>query len=129
MDEIVQTKQKELQDICNSHFQEFVNCVDNLLELRVEATQLQNRLKDFNAGLQETGNDLLKKSKEQISLLRTSENILNAKQRVRQCLNLFYKIDQIQQSLSSKVINSNSISPYIIVNYENLVTYFSFKTT
>ena len=103
LEEMVLEKQKEVQEICNSHYQEFVSCIDSLLELRMDATNLQKKLKAFETELNDTGDVLVDKSREYIKLIKVSENIQRAKSQMQLCLNIFYKTQQIQSSLDSNV--------------------------
>ena len=110
LEEMVLEKQKEVQDICNSHYQDFVNCIDSLLQLRVEATELQDNLKVFENELNNTGDVLVAKTKEHIKLLKASENIRRQKNQLKLCLNIFYKTQNIQHSLDSNVVFFSFIS-------------------
>ena len=96
-------KQEELQEICSSHYEEFVGCMDNLLELRSDVTVLHNDLVTFEEELHSTGDELLQRSRRHVALLRISENMRLARSRIEECVAILHKTAQIQTSLDKKM--------------------------
>ncbi len=77
----ISEKDKEIQDVCNFHYQvsslshlfppqnshafsqDFAHSVDELLEVKKGSDALQNKVTEVNSKLQETGSQLLKKAR------------------------------------------------------------------
>lgn len=57
----VRHKDKEIQDICNFHYQDFIHSVDELLNVRMDTTQLREFIVKLNKEIQESGKALLEK--------------------------------------------------------------------
>ena len=77
--------------------------MDSLLSLRLETSKLEKKITQLDTELQDNGKEYVKKSQEAIQLLRTVENMRKARDQIINCLLLFKKIEQIQQSVGSKV--------------------------
>ena len=103
LDAIMKSKQNELHQICSSHYQEFVTCVDHLLELRADTSQLHHNLTEFQESLEDTGERMLSQGRRYVELLRIAENMRIARRHMEECLGVFHKTAQIQQSLQKKM--------------------------
>lgn len=101
--ELAAAKKKDVQDICNYHHQDFISAVDELLELRTETAQLRSSLLDLDKKLQSSGQDLLTKSKEMLSLVKTLENIRKTKYQLNACLAALKETKHVQSAIDSKV--------------------------
>ena len=57
----MQQKDREIEQLCNTHYQDFVTSVDQVLKVRQDASQLKNNILSLNSSLQEAGRLLLYK--------------------------------------------------------------------
>ncbi|KAJ3293591.1 hypothetical protein HK104_004343 [Borealophlyctis nickersoniae] len=82
----IHRKEMEIEKMCNFHYQEFVQSVDQLLKVRVGTVTLRNKIVDLNQELQETGGNIVEKKKEMIENRRTLLNIETAMDALQSCL-------------------------------------------
>lgn len=101
--------------MCDTRFQKFVSCVDEILQLHDEANDLEKNLKHLDNELQISGKKYLGKGREFVSSLKILENSRKAKQTLKFSLIMLQKIKQIQSSFEKKVqfIHSNFFSNFV----------------
>jgi hypothetical protein len=68
-------REKEIRDVCDVHYQDFVRSVDELLELRHDTMNLHDGVAELNADLQQSGAVLVDVSQELIRAKRTLRNV------------------------------------------------------
>ncbi|KAJ2657594.1 Rab GTPase-binding exocyst subunit S15 [Coemansia sp. RSA 1200] len=81
-----QRKDAEIMKLCGNYHQEFVQSVAQLLKVRQNTSELQEKVVGLNAELQKSGKTLYEKKAELVSLRREHKNIQDAVDTVRGCL-------------------------------------------
>ncbi|KAI9142769.1 exocyst complex subunit Sec15-like-domain-containing protein [Paraphysoderma sedebokerense] len=83
------TKQEsEIERICNFHYQEFVQSVDQLLKVRSETVNLKNQIIGLAGEFQSSGGRILEKKKELLDQRRIFQNIETAIEHLQSCLHV-----------------------------------------
>ncbi|TPX32691.1 holo-[acyl-carrier-protein] synthase [Synchytrium microbalum] len=68
-------KEGEIERMCNFHYQEFVQSVDQLLKVRAGAVELKNKILELNQELQVAGGKMIEKKREVIDYRRRMLNV------------------------------------------------------
>ncbi|KAJ3381701.1 hypothetical protein HDU84_004900 [Entophlyctis sp. JEL0112] len=84
--EFIAKKQDEIEKMCNFHYQEFVQSVEQLLKVRLETTDLKAKIINLNSEMQEAGSKIVETKKEIIDYRRILLNIEIAIESVQTCL-------------------------------------------
>ncbi|KAJ2254239.1 Rab GTPase-binding exocyst subunit S15, partial [Coemansia sp. RSA 455] len=88
VDLFAQRKDAEIMKLCGNYHQEFVQSVAQLLKVRQNTSELQEKVVGLNAELQLSGKSLYEKKAELLSLRREHGNIQDAVDAVRGCLDV-----------------------------------------
>ncbi|ORX92773.1 hypothetical protein K493DRAFT_408691 [Basidiobolus meristosporus CBS 931.73] len=81
-------KEREIEQMCNSHYQEFVQSVDQLLKVRQGTVSLKNKIVGFNDELQQAGSSIIEQKKELIETRKVLLNIDTAIETLQTCLHI-----------------------------------------
>lgn len=84
----VRKKEGEIERMCNSNYQEFVQSVDQLLKVRQETVNLKNKIIDLNYDVQKSGKKVAAKKKELIQTRKIQKNIDEAVETLQLCLHV-----------------------------------------
>eukprot|EP00833_Pecoramyces_ruminatium_P015203 jgi/Orpsp1_1/1189235/evm.model.d7180000070469.1 len=57
----IKRKENEIERVCNAHYKEFIQAIDQLLKVRVGAENLKNKIIDLNDEMQLSGEELIEK--------------------------------------------------------------------
>ncbi|KAJ3341439.1 hypothetical protein HDU93_004840 [Gonapodya sp. JEL0774] len=88
-------KESEIERVCNFHFEEFAQAVEQLLKIRFDASRLKSTIAELNSQLQESGAKLLETTKLLSSQHRTLLNIDSASEALRSCLRLLERANKV----------------------------------
>ncbi|KAI8855048.1 hypothetical protein BC829DRAFT_108304 [Chytridium lagenaria] len=72
--------------MCNFHYQEFVQSVDQLLKVRLGTVHLKSKVVDLNREMQADGSKIIDKKKEIIDYRKVLQNIEVALESLQVCL-------------------------------------------
>ncbi|KAJ3333415.1 hypothetical protein HDU76_008439 [Blyttiomyces sp. JEL0837] len=86
LNQFIEKKEAEIEKMCNFHYQEFVQSVDQLLKVRQGTINLRSKIVELNTELQEAGTKFVEKKKEMIEHRRTLLNIEIAMEALQTCL-------------------------------------------
>ncbi|KAJ8660146.1 hypothetical protein O0I10_004005 [Lichtheimia ornata] len=75
LDALIRKKDGEIERMCNAHYQEFVQAVDQLLKVRQGTAELRQKISEVNIALQTRGNRLTEKRRELIEARRVQHNV------------------------------------------------------
>ena len=75
--------------------------MEELISLKVDLKDLKENVENFDENLQVHGKELLDKRIELTKLLRTYNNIRNARSQIVNCLSLLHRAKQIQTTLQT----------------------------
>ncbi|KAJ1787747.1 Rab GTPase-binding exocyst subunit S15 [Coemansia sp. RSA 2399] len=81
-----QRKDAEIMKLCGNYHQEFVQSVAQLLKVRQNTSELQEKVVGLNAEVQMSGKSLYEKKAELLSLRREHKNIQSAVDTIKGCL-------------------------------------------
>ncbi|KAJ8325588.1 Rab GTPase-binding exocyst subunit S15 [Batrachochytrium dendrobatidis] len=79
-------KEAEIERMCNLHYQEFVQSVDQLLKVRAGTATMRDKIKIMNEDMQTAGSKIVEKRSELIENRRTILNIEMALETMQSCL-------------------------------------------
>ncbi|KAJ2515802.1 Rab GTPase-binding exocyst subunit S15 [Coemansia sp. RSA 2049] len=97
-----QRKDAEIMKLCGNYHQEFVQSVAQLLKVRQNTSELQEKVVGLNAELQKSGKTLYEKKAELVSLRREHKNIQDAVDTVRGCLEVVRMGAAFDEQVASK---------------------------
>ncbi|OAE28606.1 hypothetical protein AXG93_2175s1900 [Marchantia polymorpha subsp. ruderalis] len=93
----VKKKEVEIEDLCKAHYEEFIQAVDELRYVLVDADELKGGLAEENSRLQDVGNTFLAKLDALIESHGTKQNLAHAIESLRICttvLDLCLKVNE-----------------------------------
>eukprot|EP00842_Homolaphlyctis_polyrhiza_P005162 jgi/Hompol1/5647/HPOL_002014-RA len=79
-------KEHEIEKMCNLHYQEFVQSVDQLLKVRAGTATLRDKIRSMNDDLQSSGQKMIEKKAELIENRRILLNVETALETMQSCL-------------------------------------------
>ncbi|KAJ2805312.1 Rab GTPase-binding exocyst subunit S15 [Coemansia helicoidea] len=97
-----QRKDAEIMKLCGSYHQEFVQSVAQLLKVRQNTSELQEKVVGLNAELQQSGKSLYEKKAELLSLRREQRNIQQAADAVRAGLQVVQMAARFDEQVAAK---------------------------
>ncbi|KDP24575.1 hypothetical protein JCGZ_26524 [Jatropha curcas] len=83
---VVRKKEAEIEDLCKSHYEDFIRAVDELRGVLVDAEELKSELASDNFRLQEVGSALLIKLEELLESYSIKKNVTEAIKMSKICL-------------------------------------------
>ncbi|GAN08779.1 exocyst complex subunit Sec15-like family protein, partial [Mucor ambiguus] len=78
LDALIRKKDGEIERMCNSHYQEFVHAVDQLLKVRQGSVELRRKLAEVNDALQSRGTRWAQKKRELTNARKVQQNVEDA---------------------------------------------------
>ncbi|KAG4115861.1 hypothetical protein ERO13_D12G133300v2 [Gossypium hirsutum] len=82
------SKESEIEEVCKSHYQDFILAVDDLRSLLSDVDSLKSSLSDSNSRLQSVGGPLLSSLDSFVEAQNVSKNVNSALQSVNLCIKL-----------------------------------------
>lgn len=83
---VVKKKEAEIEELCKTHYEEFIRAVDELRDVLVDAAELKGELSTDNLKLQEVGTALLVKLDELLECYSIKKNMTNAMEMSKDCV-------------------------------------------
>lgn len=83
---VVKKKEVEIEDLCKTHYEEFILAVDELRGVLVDAEELKGELSSDNFRLQEVGSALLIKLEELLESYAIKKNVIEAIKMSKSCV-------------------------------------------
>lgn len=83
---VVKKKEVEIEDLCKTHYEEFILAVDELRGVLVDAEELKGELSSDNFKLQEVGSALLIKLEELLESYSIKKNVTEAIKMSKNCV-------------------------------------------
>ncbi|KAG2220229.1 hypothetical protein INT45_008770 [Circinella minor] len=102
LDNLVRKKDAEIERMCNAHYQEFVQAVDQLLKVRQGSVALRQKIADVNVALQTRGSRLSEKRRELIEARRVQQNVEDAIEVLQKSLTMLELANTANVQLESK---------------------------
>jgi hypothetical protein len=86
LDARIKNHDKDIERMCNCHYQGFVDCIHELLQVRPQAKLLNSEIVSINNELQKSSENVLRKAEELIKYRRVVCNTETAIEHLQQCL-------------------------------------------
>lgn len=102
LDDHSKSHEKEIERMCNFHYQGFVESVSELIRVRSDAKMLKIQIKKANADLQESGNELVEKLEELSSHRVRNRNIAATIETLSLCIPVLEMYAKLYEQKKSK---------------------------
>uniref|UniRef100_A0A3B3I1F4 Exocyst complex component n=1 Tax=Oryzias latipes TaxID=8090 RepID=A0A3B3I1F4_ORYLA len=102
LDARIRNHDRDIERMCNHHFQGFVDSITELLKVRGEAQKLKSQVTETNQRLQNDGKELIT-SMEELKQCRVQQrNIANTIDKLTHCLPVLEMYSRLQEQMSAK---------------------------
>ncbi|KAF9976649.1 hypothetical protein BGZ73_008120 [Actinomortierella ambigua] len=98
----IQRKEMEIERMCNSNYQDFVQSVDRLLSVRQGTVDLKNKINVLNTDVQQAGISLAKKKRELIESKKILENIAAATETLKTCVHFLDLANRVNVQVENR---------------------------
>ncbi|RCH83819.1 hypothetical protein CU098_000044, partial [Rhizopus stolonifer] len=99
LDALIRKKDGEIERMCNSHYQEFVHAVDQLLKVRQGSIELRRKLAEVNQALQSRGTRWAEKL---TNARKVQQNVEDAIESLQSCLVVLESANKVNDQLEHK---------------------------
>lgn len=96
---VVKKKEAEIEDMCKTHYEEFILAVDELRGVLVDAEELKSELQSDNFKLQQVGTTLLVKLEELLESYSVKKNVTEA---IKMSMNCIQVLGILIESMEKK---------------------------
>ncbi|XP_013391854.1 exocyst complex component 6B isoform X2 [Lingula anatina] len=93
---------KEIERMCNYHYQGFIDSIRELLQVRNEAQNLKSEIEATNEELQKSSQILMKKGSELVTSRKIQRNIMAAVEHLELCLPVLEKFGKLREQMNDK---------------------------
>ncbi|KAF2823941.1 exocyst complex subunit Sec15-like protein [Ophiobolus disseminans] len=101
-DQFSNDREAEIERICNANHQDFVSSVDSMLRIRDQTVQMSGDILQLNESIQESIEKLAEQKKGLVDSRGVRQNINEATQALKACLNVLQLANQVQDMLREK---------------------------
>ncbi|GAA5800179.1 hypothetical protein HPULCUR_005604 [Helicostylum pulchrum] len=102
LDALIRKKDGEIERMCNSHYQEFVHAVDQLLKVRQGSVELRRKLAEVNETLQSRGTRWAEKKRELTNARKVQQNVEDAIESLQTSLVVLESANKVNNLLENK---------------------------
>ncbi|KAI9349411.1 exocyst complex subunit Sec15-like-domain-containing protein [Pilaira anomala] len=102
LDALIRKKDGEIERMCNSHYQEFVHAVDQLLKVRQGSVELRRKLAEVNETLQSRGTRWAEKKRELTNARKVQQNVEDAIEALQSSLTVLESANKVNNLLENK---------------------------
>ncbi|KAI9366700.1 exocyst complex subunit Sec15-like-domain-containing protein [Zopfochytrium polystomum] len=102
LNQFIQRKEQEIEKMCNFHYQEFIQSVDQLLKVRQGTVSLKAKISQLNGEMQATGQKIIEKKKEAIEQRRMLLNVEIAMEATQTCILVLDIANKINNQIASR---------------------------
>ncbi|KAI7894923.1 exocyst complex subunit Sec15-like-domain-containing protein [Mucor mucedo] len=106
LDALIRKKDGEIERMCNSHYQEFVHAVDQLLKVRQGSVELRRKLADVNETLQSRGTRWAERKRELTNARKVQQNVEDAIEALQSSLIVLESANKVNELLDKKIYYS-----------------------
>jgi hypothetical protein len=101
-DQFSTDREAEIERICNANHQDFVSSVDSMLRIRDQTVQMSGEILQLNESIQESIEKLAEQKKALVDSRGVRQNINEATEALKACLNVLRLANQVQDMLREK---------------------------
>ncbi|KAG0043847.1 hypothetical protein BGZ83_010980 [Gryganskiella cystojenkinii] len=98
----IRRKEIEIEKMCNTNYQEFVQSVDRLLKVRQGTVDLKNKIHTLNSDVQGAGSELTAKKRELIESKKILENIATATETLKTCIHFLDLANRVNVQVENR---------------------------
>ncbi|KAG0316648.1 hypothetical protein BGZ97_006549 [Linnemannia gamsii] len=98
----IRRKEMEIEKMCNSNYQEFVQSVDRLLKVRQGTVDLKDKIHTLNTDVQLAGKELTAKKRELVESKRIQENIATATETLKTCIHFLDLANRVNVQVEAR---------------------------
>ncbi|KAM9718004.1 exocyst complex component 6B isoform 4-T4 [Menidia menidia] len=102
LDARIRNHDREIEKMCNHHFQGFVDSITELLKVRGEAQKLKSQVTETNRRLQEDGKELMSSMEELRQCRVQQRNIATTIDKLTHCLPVLEMYSRLQEQMRAK---------------------------
>ncbi|OMJ20587.1 Exocyst complex component 6 [Smittium culicis] len=96
-------KDAEILKLCGDNHQQFVDSLGNLLKIKQNTNDLQEKVLKLNSDLQKTGEGVLNSKQEMLELKKKYRNIELALAATKKCTKVVYMISEFEEQVQAKM--------------------------
>ncbi|XP_012677668.2 exocyst complex component 6B isoform X2 [Clupea harengus] len=98
----IRNHDREIEKMCNHHFQGFVDSITELLKVRGEAQKLKSQVTETNTKLQDDGKEILTTMDELMQCRIQQRNIVTTIEKLTRCLPVLQMYSKLQEQMKAK---------------------------
>ncbi|XP_063534253.1 exocyst complex component 6 [Cydia strobilella] len=102
LDERIKQHDKEIEKLCNFHYQGFIDSIRELLQVRSHAEELHGEISNVDANVKETTEGLCSRAEELIRARRVELNIAATIEKMELCLPLLTTYSKLKTQVDAK---------------------------
>jgi len=102
LDARIKGHDKDIERMCNTHYQGFVDCIHQLLKVRPQAEQLKKGIIEINSEMQKSSENIQKKAEELIKFRRIHCNTEKAIDHLKVCLPVLEMYSKLLGQMNEK---------------------------
>ena len=102
LDARIKGHDKDIERMCNAHYQGFVDCIHELLKVRPQAEQLKRGIIEINGEMQKSSENIQKKAEELIKFRRIHCNTEKAIEHLKICLPVLEMYSKLLAQMNEK---------------------------
>ena len=102
LDARIKGHDKDIERMCNAHYQGFVDCIHELLKVRPQAEQLKKGIVEINNEMQKSSENIQKKAEELIKFRRIHCNTEKAIEHLKVCLPVLEMYSKLLAQMKEK---------------------------
>ncbi|KAM3959232.1 exocyst complex component Sec15 [Aphomia sociella] len=102
LDERIKQHDKEIEKLCNFHYQGFIDSIRELLQVRSHAEELHSKISDVDANVKDTTESLCARAQELIGARRVELNIAATIEKMELCLPLLTTYSKLKTQVEAK---------------------------
>ncbi|XP_034941407.1 exocyst complex component 6B isoform X1 [Chelonus insularis] len=102
LDERIKSHDKEIERMCNHHYQGFIDSIRELLQVRSQAQQLNMEILDLDKRISESTTQVIEKGEELVKARKVESNIAAAIDSLTMCLPVLAAYAKLQRQLKDK---------------------------
>uniref|UniRef100_A0A1B6C9M8 Exocyst complex component n=1 Tax=Clastoptera arizonana TaxID=38151 RepID=A0A1B6C9M8_9HEMI len=98
----IKTHDKDIERMCNFHYQGFIDSIRELLQVRSQAQKLKSEVIEIDETLQKSAADVMVKAEELVKARKVENNIASAIDNLSACLPVLTTYTKLQKQMKEK---------------------------
>ncbi|XP_046981248.1 exocyst complex component 6B isoform X1 [Schistocerca americana] len=102
LDARIKNHDKDIERMCNYHYQGFIDSIRELLQVRSQAKKLHSEVEQLDKDLQESAKNIVEKGEELVKARKVESNIAAAIENLSLCLPVLTAYSELQKKMKEK---------------------------